>query len=190
MAPLLNLITSHHLSPTYSLLHLLTWCYPQGSHTWATSQPRAQGLASGTAAQLRATRQNSPFCDDKATQSWAPITQYRKMRSLQASQRAKMHGASLGTCNYNTDINSLAKSKIHVSPKKLLAVLQDFAFKKLITAVNKVLLSTAENKLQNITVCTHSRSFRKAMLFSMPGCCYLPSPNTLSSEWMQHWTSA
>lgn len=143
------------------------------------------------ATQLRATQQNTPFCDDnKATQSWAHITQDRKRRNLQAPQRAKVHAASLSTRIYNADINSLAKSKIYVSPKKLLAVLQDFAFKKSITAVNKVLLSTAENKLQNIIVCTCSRSFKKAMLFSMPDCCNLPSPNTLSSERMQHWTSA
>lgn len=108
------------------------------------------------------------------------------MRSLEAPRTAKVHSASLGTCIYSVDINSLAKSKIRVSPKQLLAVLQDFAFKKSIIAVNKVLSSAAENKLQNIIVCTCTRSFKKAMLFSTPDCCSLPSPDMLSSEQIQH----
>lgn len=48
---------------------------PREVPAWATSQPHAQGLAFGTTAQLRATRQDSPCCDEEeATQSWARVT--------------------------------------------------------------------------------------------------------------------
>lgn len=82
--------------------------------------------------------------------------------------------------------SSLAKSKIHVSTKKLLALPHDFAFKKSIIAANKVLSTVAENKLQNTIICMCARSFNKAMLLSKTACCKLSNLNMLSSEQIQH----
>jgi len=94
---------------------------PRQSPAWVTSQSRAQGLVFGTTAQLRAAHPDCPCCDDdEGTQFWACITRDRKTRSLQAPQTGMVHSASPGTCVYSfTDINSLAKSKIRVSLKKI-----------------------------------------------------------------------
>lgn len=157
----------HHLSPPRAVLHLPTWCCP------TKLGPTGQST-------LRCRRGHPELstCHPRQGNEEPPGT-----------RRAEVHSASLRTCSHSVDINSSAKSNDQVSPKKRIYFLQDFAFKKSIVAANKVLSSAAEKKLQNLIVCTCTRSFKKAVLFSTPDCCNLPSPATLSSEQIQHQTS-
>lgn len=90
----------------------------------------------------------------------------------------KAQSTSPGAFIYGFYNSSLAKSKIHASTKKLLALPHDFAFKKSIIAANKVLSAVAENKLQNTIICTCARSFSIAMLLSKTACCKLSNLNT------------
>lgn len=109
------------------------------------------------------------------------VTGNGKMRNLQAPQTMVHRTPPLSALT-----SAACQEQDQRFPEEATCTSPGFCLLKSNSAVNRVLSSAAENKLQNIIVGTCSRNFRTARPFSTPDCCNLPGPNALSSEQIQH----